>query len=238
MELATAKNVLLRGLSPADRARLGPHFEHVPLAFKQLLHEQGKPVEHVYFPESGVTSMLTLLEAADAIETGTVGNEGFVGISAVLGAGESPNHCICQIEGSAFRLPAHVAAAERDAGTEWFRLLLRYVCFLTTMTMQSTACNRMHAVDARMSRWLLMTHDRVEGNEFTLTQEFLAQMLGVARPTVNIAGATLQRAGFIRYTRGRITILDRANLETAACECYERIRTALERTLQIRMRKE
>jgi hypothetical protein len=124
-----------------------------------------------------------------------------------------------------------VIAEESERGTPWFRLLLRYAHFVNAMTAQHAACNRLHAVDARMSRWLLMTHDRVEADDFPLTQEFLGMMLGVARPTVNIAGATLQKAGFIKYTRGRITVLDRAGLESASCECYFRIREELDHVL-------
>jgi CRP-like cAMP-binding protein len=218
-------------MSSDDRDRLGREFREERMDFKQTLAEQGKPVKHVYFVESGVMSMLTTLSDGEVIETGTVGNEGLVGLAAVLGVQHSASRVLCQIPGSAFRVPAEVIAAESERGTAWFRLLLRYVNFVVAMTAQGAACNRMHAVDARMSRWLLMTHDRVDGDEFPLTQEFLSQMIGAARPTVNIAGATLQKAGFIRYTRGRISVLDRQGLESAACECYFRIRDELEATL-------
>jgi CRP-like cAMP-binding protein len=231
VDLASARNLLLRRLSNADRERLGPHFQHVPLDFKQTLFEQRQPITHVHFVESGMVSLVTDLEGGETIETGTVGNEGFAGLPAVLGVGHAPGRAFCQIAGDAWRLPEPAIAAERERATPFFRLLLRYVNFATAMTAQSAACNRLHTVDARMARWLLMTHDRVDGDELALTQEFIAEMLGVSRPTVNIAGATLQKAGFIRYARGRIAVLDRPGLESAACECYLRIREELEDTL-------
>jgi CRP-like cAMP-binding protein len=175
--------------------------------------------------------VVTDLDRGETIETGTIGNEGVAGLPALLGVRHSSSRVFCQIPGRALRLPADVIAAERDKATPWFQLLLRYANFANVMAAQSAACNRMHSVDARMSRWLLMTHDRVESNDFPLTQEFLAQMLGVARPTVNIAGATLQKAGFIKYSRGRVTVLDRKGLESASCECYARIRQELEDSL-------
>jgi CRP-like cAMP-binding protein len=231
MELAASRNLLLRQLSPADRERLAPHLQPVPLAFRQTLFEQGEEIAHVYFVESGVVSLVTDLEGGETIETGTVGNEGLAGIPAVLGVRRAPGRAFCQVPGSGWRVAEAVIAAERERASAWFGVLLRYVSFATAMTAQSAACNRLHTVDARMSRWLLMTHDRVGGDDIPLTQEFLAEMLGVARPTVNIAGATLQKAGFIRYARGRITVLDRAGLESAACECYQRIRQELLETL-------
>jgi len=231
MNLENTRNLLLQGMSPEERDRLGAEFREERLDFKQTLAEQGKPVKYVYFIDSGVMSLVTDLSDGEVIETGTVGNEGLVGLPAVLGVRHSPGRALCQIPGHGFRVRAEVITAEAERGTPWFRLLLRYANFVVAMTAQGAACNRLHAVDARMSRWLLMTHDRVDGDDFPLTQEFLGLMIGAARPTVNIAGATLQKAGFIRYTRGRITVLDRTGLESAACECYFRIRDELEVTL-------
>jgi CRP-like cAMP-binding protein len=224
-------NILLRQLTGEERARLGAHFEELPILFKQTLFEQNGLVDYVYFPESGVISLVTELENGESIETGIVGKEGFVGLPAVLGAARASGRAFCQIPGRALRLPTAVIAAERERSSSWFRLLLRYVNFISAMAAQAAACNRMHNVDARMCRWLLMMRDRVEEDDFPLTQEFLARMLGVARPTVNIAGATLQRAGFIKYTRGRIVILDRSGMESAACECYERIKQEMTNSL-------
>lgn len=232
MDLTQSRNLLVQRLTDADRRRIGHHFVAERFEFRRILVEQDQPVRYVYFVEAGVMSMLTDLADGETIETGTVSHEGLVGVSAVLGVVRAPGRVFCQIPGRGLRLPVEVVRAESDHGTAWFRLLLRYVNFLTAMTAQHAACNRLHSVDARMSRWLLMTHDAVEDDEFPLTQEFLGQMLGVARPTVNIAGATLQRAGFIRYTRGRIGVLDRAGLESASCECYRRIRVELQKMLE------
>jgi CRP-like cAMP-binding protein len=231
MDLKDSHNVLLRQMTPAERRRLGPKFQEQSIAFKQTLFEQGKPVTSVFFPESGVLSAVTDLDDGSAIETGTIGNEGLAGLSAVLGVRHSAGRVFCQIAGRALRVSADVIAAERERSTPWFQLLLRYAHFANAAAAQSAACNRMHAVDARMSKWLLMTRDRVGTDDFPLTQEFLAVMLGVARPTVNIAGATLQKAGFIKYTRGRITVLDRRGLESASCECYLRISQEYEASL-------
>lgn len=230
MNLNDSNNVLLRQLTRSDRVRLERHFKEEALEFKQPLFEQGKPVDRVYFIESGVLSIVTDLADGETVEAGTVGNEGFAGLPAVLGTTHSPNRVFCQIPGRARVVAARVIEDERVQSTAWFSVLLRYVSFMIAMVSQTAACNRMHNVDARMSRWMLMTHDRVGIDDFPLTQEFLAMMLGVARPTVNVAGATLQRAGFIKYTRGRITILDRKGLESASCECYSKIRQELEIT--------
>ena len=231
MDLTGARNLLIQRMSAEDRGRLASHFSEMRIDFKQTLLEQDKPINDVYFVEAGVMSMVTDLADGSTIETGTVGNEGLVGLPAVLGVFRAPGRVFCQIPGRALRVPAAMIAAEAEDGSPWFRLLLRYANFVTAMSAQHAACNRMHPVEARASRWLLMTHDRVDEDDFPLTQEFLAIMLGVARPTVNIVGATLQKAGFIKYTRGRITVLDRVGLESAACECYARIRTELETTL-------
>jgi CRP-like cAMP-binding protein len=223
-----SQNRLIRLMGKGEVERLGPHFSEHSLTFKETLYEQNANIDAIYFPESGVISMVTELETGDAIECGTIGNEGFAGLPIVLGARRAAWRAICQIPGNAVCLPAELLARERQHGNAWFERLLRYGHFTTIMIAQTAACNRLHFVEARMSRWLLMTHDRVDGDEFPMTQEFLAQMLGVARPTVNIAGAALERAGLIDYARGRVTILDRQGLESAACECYGRINRDLE----------
>lgn len=231
MTLASSRNLLLRRLTSDSARSLQEQAELVPLTLRQTLYEPGGTVEHLYFPETGVCSLVTDLEDGETIETGTVGYEGVVGLPAILGVRRSAGRAFCQVPGQAWRVPERAIAAERDRGSQWFHTLLRYAYVVHAMTAQSAACNRLHHVDARMSRWLLMTHDRVQSDEFPLTQEFLAQMLGVARPSVNVAAATLQRAGFISYSRGRVSVLDRSGLETAACECYGRIREELETTL-------
>ena len=201
------------------------------LRFKEELYTQGGAIEYVYFPEGSVISVVNHLGEGGSIETSTIGNEGMVGLSAVLGMGTAPSHVFCQIPGRAIRLSARCALEERRRGGQLAELLLRFAHVTIAMLTQSVACNRAHSVEERMCRWLLMTHDRAGADEFPLTQEYLGQMLGVRRPTVNLAGTALQRAGLIRYSRGRIRIVDRSGLEDASCECYARVRDEFARAL-------
>jgi CRP-like cAMP-binding protein len=222
------RNALLSALDAAEFRRLRPQMEEVEMDFKQLIYEQNRPVKDVFFPNSGMVSMVTVLDEG-MIETGTVGCEGMTGVPAALVGGASPGRAFCQIPGRALRMPVSILADERErGGSALLTLVLRYMNFMFAMLGQSAACNRMHTVEARMAKWLLMTHDRVDEEEsFPLTQEFLGQMLGVQRPTINTAGATLQRAGYIKYSRGRIAIVDRKGLEDASCECYSQLKTQL-----------
>jgi CRP-like cAMP-binding protein len=175
---------------------------------------------------------VTPLEDGTTVETGTVGNEGVVGLPLFLHADQSTDRALCQVAGRAKRIRGDVIRAERQRpDSPLIQLVLRYTSVLIAMTAQTAACNRMHTVEERLSRWLLMMIDRAGSLELRLTQEFLAQMLGVRRPTVNMAGATLQKAGVIQYARGRITIVDRVGLESTACECYARIRDEFTRAL-------
>lgn len=216
-------NHLLAALSPETHGRLAPFFEHVPLDLRQTLHTQNQPITHVYFPTQGVMSLLKLTPGADPIEVATIGNEGFVGVPVLLGVESAPEHVFCQVPGAALRMPARAFAEALQASPELSRVMLRYTQALITLIAQSSACNRLHNVEERAARWLLMTHDRVHADEFPLTQEFLAQMLGVRRQAVNVAAGILNRAGLISYVRGVIRILDRKGLEGAACECYASI---------------
>jgi CRP-like cAMP-binding protein len=226
------RNSILERLSQEDYYRLSGHIEEVTLDFKRVLYEPGDHLSEVYFVEDGVISIITPLEDGGTVETGTVGNEGVVGLPIFLKTGHATERALCQIAGSAKRIPASAIDAEQRRGdSQLIALVLRYTSAVIAMTAQTAACNRMHPVEERMSRWLLMMLDRVGRPEFALTQEFLAQMLGVRRPTVNIAGATLQKAGLIRYSRGRVAIVDRGGLEAAACECYARIRDEFARAL-------
>lgn len=214
------ENHLLQQLSRPEYAALRADFEPVALDFKEPLHVQGKPIRHVYFPISGVVSLIVEVKQSTSIESGTIGREGMVGIPAFLGAKSAPNRALVQVPGSALRMETaklQVAVRESD---ELRTLLMLYTNALMSMVAQSAACNRAHLVEQRLARWLLMTHDRVDGAEFPVTQEFLGQMLGVRRPAVNTAGRFLHERELIRYTRGRITILDRASLERVSCECY------------------
>jgi CRP-like cAMP-binding protein len=218
------QNALLRAL-PADAyARLLPHLEPVELSQRQVLWRAEAPIHAVYFPRTAVASLLTLLEREQPVEAATVGREGFVGTAVVLGARTTTVEAIAQIPGTAARLDAgRLAEWLRAPGAldgVLFPLLLRYAQALQEQTAQSVACNRRHGIDERCARWLLMTHDRVGHEQFPLTQEFLAFMLGVRRASVTVAAGMLQQAGLIRYSRGRITVRDRAGLEAASCECY------------------
>lgn len=224
------RNALLQRLRRADFDQFRKQMDEVPLDFKQTLYEQDGPIGHVYFPNTCLISMVTVLhDDGVTIETGVVGYEGVVGVPAAFLGGKSPGQVLCQIPGEALRLPSSVIVREqRRGGSPLIKLIHAYLNFVIAMLGQNAACNRMHTVEERMARWLLMTQDRVGQDQFPLTQQFLGQMLGVHRPTVNLAGSVLQRAGFIRYTRGRITITNRHQLEGAACECYAHLKKQLE----------
>jgi CRP-like cAMP-binding protein len=225
------RNRILQQLALPDLTRLEPHFERVSLSFKQAIHEPGEPIEHMYFVEAGVVSLVTDLENGGTVETGTIGRESVVGVSAFLGVRHASGRAFCQIPGEAIRIPVPIMVAERERNTHLARIILHITNATMSMLAQTAACNRAHPVEERMCRWLLMTHDRVDGDEFPLTQEFLAQMLGVRRPSVNTAGLTLQQAGLIRYRRGKIAIVDRKGLEASSCECYAHIAREFEAAL-------
>jgi CRP-like cAMP-binding protein len=218
------RNYLLRALPEADFAQLLPALSLVPLKFKQVLHEPGEPEDYVYFPESGVISMLILLENGWAVEMATIGNEGMLDIAQFLGVRTSESWSKVQVPGEAVRLST--ADFRRSiAGTEAFRTVIgAYAMELFTLVAQSLACNRAHNLEQRAARWLLMTRDRVDADEFPITHAFLAEMLGAARPTVTVTLGGLQEAGHIQYHRSTVTILDRRGLEGVTCECYELIK--------------
>ena len=231
------RNRLLKLLSSPELERLGKDLEPVALSFKEPLHEQGKPIKHLYFPNSGVISLVTDVTDGQPVETGTIGREGVAGIGAFLGMPNATGRAFCQIPGDAIRIRCEAVQAEVDRGGSLGPVLLRYTNALMAMLAQSAACNRSHTLEQRMARWLLMTRDRVDSDDFPLTQEFLAQMLGVRRPTVSIAGAAFQRAGLIKYSRGRITILDRPGLEGMSCECFAFVQKQFNRALDPRQRR-
>jgi len=221
---APIRNRLLAALPKKEYQRLLPELEHVPLVFGDVLYESGETINHVYFPEGGIISLLSTVGSRKVLEVGIVGNEGMAGLPVVLGVSASLNMGLVQSEGTAMRVKTAMLQREfkRDGALQ--RLLHRYLHSLLTQISQSAVCNRFHMVDARLARWLLMTHDRVESDEFRLTQEFLSHMLGVRREAVSKAAGDLQKHGIINYSRGYITILSRAGLEAIACECYRIIR--------------
>lgn len=227
------RNQILARLSAAEYDAIRPDLEEVTLRFKEGVYEPGALIEHLYFVETGLISMVTDLEEGGTLETGTIGNEGVAGIAAFLGSPRAAGRAFCQIPGSAKRIKVRRMLIERERNSRLARLVLRNVNATMSMLARTVACNRAHPIEERMCRWLLMTHDRVEGDEFPLTQEFLAQMLGVRRPSVNTAGLTLQNAGLIRYSRGKITVVDRKGLEASSCECYAFIAREFERALDM-----
>lgn len=227
----TAGNRLLAALPPADYARLRPHLEPVALARGDVLYDVDVPIAHAYFPTGGVVSLVTPLAGGVAIEVAMVGDEGLVGLPVFLGSPTSRGRALVQVPGAALRLPAAHLAALAPAAGPLPALLRRYTQALLTQIAQGAACGRAHGADQRCARWLLLAHDRAGGDQLPLTHEFLAQMLGVRRATVTEGAGRLQAAGLIRHRRGVVTILDRAGLEAAACECYRVIRGEYARLL-------
>lgn len=225
------RNRILGRLSPEDFRRLEPHLQRTEMPSKHPLYEADTPLEHVYFPETGVASILTVLKDGTQTEVATVGWEGMIGLPAFLGVGPVPDRALWQIAGSAFRSRAEVFAREVQRGGSLAEDLHRYVQGLVHQLAQLATCNRRHLIQERCCCWLLFVHDRIEGDQFEITHESLAQMLGVRRPGVTVAAGRLQAAGLIDYRRGRLTVLDRAGLEAAACECYRSVREQYERLL-------
>ena len=213
-------NGLLRALDPADRAKMDADFEKVDLKFKSSLHEPGDPTPFVYFPNDGVVSLLTVLENGMAVELGHVGREGMVDISVFLGVEASESRIIIQVPGSAQRMDSKRFRKHVESLPGLRRIMGAYVLEFFTMVAQTTACNRQHTIQQRFARWVLMTQDRTARDEFPITQEFLAEMLGVTRPKVSSAAAAMRRRGLIDYRRGMMSVQDRGRLEAAACECY------------------
>lgn len=228
---APVTNRLLAALPTKEYQRLLPEMEHVSLVFGDVLYESGDIIRHVYFPEDGIISLLSTVESRKVLEVGIVGNEGVAGVTVILGVRASLNRGLVQSGGTAMRMKTTVLQREftRDGALQ--KLLHRYIHALLAQISQSAVCNRFHMVDARLARWLLMTHDRVKSDEFRLTQEFLSHMLGVRREGVSKAAGALQKQKFINYSRGYITILNRAGLEAATCECYWIVRDEGERYL-------
>lgn len=213
-------NRLLALLSAKDYARLHPHLERTPLEYRQSLYAANKPIEFVYFIETGVGSLVNTMANGQAAEVGTIGNEGIVGAPLVLGDQRAPSSVYIQVPGGGLRMDAALFSKELARSPSMQAVLLRYVHALFNQVAQSAACNHFHTLEQRCCRWLLMTHDRMQADEFLLTQEFLAMMLGVQRTGVSRAAGALQKAGLITYTRGNIAILSRRGLKQLSCECY------------------
>ena len=207
-------------LPAGDYARLRPHLEPVALKYRQSLYQANRPISFVYFIETGVGSLVNTMANGDAAEVGTIGNEGIVGLPLVLEDERSPTAVYIQVPGTGLRMQASLFKRELAKSASMRTVMLRYTHAFFNQVAQSAACNQFHSLEQRCCRWLLMTHDRMGSNDFLLTQEFLAMMLGVQRTGVSIAAGALQRAGLITYKRGSVAILDRRGLERRSCECY------------------
>jgi CRP-like cAMP-binding protein len=227
---SSAGNHLLASLPEAERAALMVHLRPMHLTVKTVLFDPGQVIGSVHFPIDGVVSLVTPLADGNIVEVATIGNEGIVGVPLVAG-GSLAVRAISQVGGRTMRMDASLFVAELERLSSFRRLVQRYIQALFGQISQAAACNRLHSNEERLSRWLLMSHDRVGTDTFPITHEFLGQMLGSRRATVTLSAGLLQAAGLIRYHRGRVTIVDRDGLEGVACECYGIIKTALDRVV-------
>ena len=225
------ENHLLAALSPPERERVFAQLELVPMRLGDVLYESGRTPTHVYFPTDCIVALLYLLENGTSAEMAVVGNEGLIGVALFMGGETTPSRAVVQSAGSAFRLSSAALKQEFHRGGAVQLLLLRYTQALLTQMTQTAACNRHHSVDQRLCRWLLLSLDCVRSNQLNMTQELIASMLGVRREGVTEAAGNLQRAGLIRYNRGRITVLDRRGLEARVCECYATVKKEFARLL-------
>jgi CRP-like cAMP-binding protein len=225
------QNQLLAALPKAEFERVASHLELVPLPLGEMVYDPGEQLEHAYFPTTAVISLQYVMESGASAETAGVGNEGVVGISLFMGGGTTPSSAVVQIAGHAYRLDRRSLMQEFNGTGTMQLLLLRYTQALITQMTQTAACNRHHSIEQRLCRWLLSTLDRVPESEFIVTHELVANMLGVRREGISEAAGKLQHAGFIRYRRGHIAVLERSGLETHACECYAVVRKELSRLL-------
>ena len=226
-----SQNDLLRSLSAAELKRLAPHLEPFPMPLGHVVYESGRILDHVYFPTTAIVSLLYVMEDGASAEIAIVGNEGILGISLFMGGDTTPSRAVVQSAGNAVRLRAELLKSEFGRFGPTMHLLLRYTQALITQMAQTAVCNRHHSVDQQLCRWLLLSLDRLASNELSMTQELIANMLGVRREGVTEAARKLQDASLIRYRRGRITVLDRPGLESRSCECYRVVKTEFDRLL-------
>ena len=229
-------NHLLNALPIDDYKRVAHTLELIPLELKKVIHKPGDRIRYVYFPGGGFFSMLTVLEDGGMVEVATVGREGMIGGSAVLD--DNPAAALSMVQGETdicFRMTADAFRREMDRRGPFYELVTRFGQALVGFIMQSTACNAKHSVEQRLARWLLLAQDRMGRDDFPLTQEFVAMMLGASRPTVTLVAGTLQKAGLITYRRGQLTVVDRERLESASCECYRTATNLLRAVVQPRL---
>jgi len=225
------QNHLLAALPVEALERLLPHLELVTLSLGEVLYEPGDVQHHVYFPTDAIVSQLYVMENGASAEISVVGNEGMIGIAVFMGGESTPSQAIVQSAGHAFRLPGQLLKDEFNRHGEMLHLVLRYTQALMTQMAQTAVCNRHHSIDQQLCRWLLLSLDRLQDNQLTMTQELIANMLGVRREGVTDAAGKLQRLGVIEYSRGHITVLDRARLEQLSCECYAVVKKETDRLL-------
>ncbi len=228
---APQENHLLAALPPEVQGRLFPHLEVAPLPLGKVLYESGDAMHHVYFPTDSIVSLLYVMESGASAEISVVGNEGLIGISLFMGGESTPSRAIVQSAGFAFRLQGQRLKDEFNRHGELLLLMLRYTQSLITQMAQTAVCNRHHSVDQQLCRWLLLSLDRLPSNRLTMTQELIANMLGVRREGVTDAAGKLQKLGVIEYSRGQITVLDRPRLEELSCECYAVVKKETDRLL-------
>ena len=226
-----SRNHLLAALPGSEFERLLPHLELVELPLGQMLYEPGTQLLHAYFPTSAIVSLHYVMESGASAESAGVGNEGVVGVSLFMGGNTTPSSAVVLTAGHGYRLDRHTLLAEFNRAGLFQRVLLRYTQALMTQMAQTTVCNRHHSLEQQLCRWLLLTLDRLPGNELVMTQELCASMLGVRREGITEAAGNLQRAGLISYRRGHIAVTDRVGLESHACECYQVVSAELKRLL-------
>jgi CRP-like cAMP-binding protein len=224
-------NHLLASLPDAEWQRWLPQLEAVELPLGDVLYESGSTLSHVYFPTTAIVSLLYVMEDGASAEIAVVGNEGIVGISLFMGGESTPSRAVVQSAGSGFRIRAQAIREESSRAGPVLHLLLRYTQALITQMAQTAVCNRHHSLDQQLCRWLLLSLDRLQGDELVMTQELIANMLGVRREGVTEGARKLQKAGLIRYARGRITVLNRVGLEQRTCECYAVVKKEYDRLL-------
>ncbi len=225
------ENHILAALPAEVRKRLYPQLELVPMPLGKVLYESGDTLRHVYFPIDCIVSLLYVMEDGASAEISVVGNEGLLGVALFMGGESTPSRAIVQSAGSAYRLPGQVLKDEFNRHGALLVLMLRYTQALLTQMAQTAVCNRHHTIDQQLCRWLLLSMDRLSGNKLTMTQELIANMLGVRREGVTEAAGKLQKAGVIQYSRGQITVTDRPKLETLSCECYAVVKAETDRLM-------
>lgn len=228
------QNHLLAALAGDEWQRWEPLLEYVELPLGHVLHESGKAMSHMYFPTTAIISLLYVLQNGSSAEIAVVGNDGLVAVSMFMGGGSSPSRAVVQSGGHGFRLDSKAMKQEFDKAGPVMHLMLRYTQALIAQMAQTAVCNRHHSLDQQLCRWLLLTLDRLEGDNLVMTQELIANMLGVRREGVTESATKLQNAGLIKYSRGRINVLDRPGLEARSCECYAVVKKEYDRLLPVK----